>query len=65
MLLFFVLLFTWTRPLPCQEYPYSVIELQRVNDKLSINIEENNMSFSEKEALIKAAHNYSDYILLY
>lgn len=58
VLLFFVLLFRWIHPLLCQEYPSSIIEPQRVNDKLSINIEENNMSFSEKEALIKAANHY-------
>lgn len=56
VLFLFVLLFTWTHPLLCQEHPSSVIELQYANDKLSI--EENNMPFSEKEALIKAANHY-------
>ena len=58
VLLLFVLLFTWTHPLLCQEHPSSVIEPQYLNDKRSINIEESNMPFSEKEALIKGANHY-------
>ena len=58
VLLLFMLLFTWTNPLLCQEYPSSIIENQWVNDKFSVSIEENNMPLLEKEALIKAANDY-------